>query len=368
MPNSELIPFTYEKFVLDEQFCSRNSEIKTVLKYINNHKNILLYSKRRYGKSSLIQEIFKNHLTKNHITIYVDMFDIVNAQDFAFKLYKAISKSLPFDFKESLLKLKELFNRATFSGTLNQDGQIEIRPALSSKDYDELMEDVFNSLNKLSKQYNVVVAIDEFQQIADIKDKKIDATIREYIQKQTNISYIFCGSKKHLLTNLFTSHKAPLYEMANHFELKPIELNLFYDFVKKKMNKSISLDDFTYLYDLVEGESKLIQQICFHLYNKPTISKVSINEVLEFLVDEKEGSFRTIYDLIGSRGNKITLKIIASTNGVSIYSKDVLENYSLTKQSINASVKRLISQEIIDREDDRFYFTDKLFGIWLRRL
>ncbi len=367
MLNSELIPFIYEKFVLDNQFCKRDKEIKTVVNYIQNHKNILLYSKRRYGKSSLIQEIFKNHLSKEYITIYVDIFDIVNANDFAYKLYKAISKSLPFDFKESLLKLKELFSRATFSGTLTTDGQVEIKPALSSKNYDELMEDIFSSLDKISSQYNVVVAIDEFQQIAEIKDKKIDATIREYIQKQNNISYIFSGSKKHLLTNLFTSYKAPLYEMANHLELKPIELNIFYEFVKEKMNKDISLDDFTYLYNCIEGESKLIQQICFHLYSKLTISKRTIDEVLKFLVDEKEGSFRTIYDLIGSKGNKITLKIVALNDGVSIYTKETLDTYSLTKQTVNSSIKRLMVQEIIDKEDDRYYFTDKLFGIWLRR-
>ncbi len=366
--NDNLAPFIYEKFVLDGMFCERKIETNIIINYINNNKNILLYSKRRYGKSSLIQEIFKNKLSNEYITIYVDIFDIVDANDFAYKLYKAISQSLPFDFKSSLRKLKDLFSRATFSGTLNQDGQIELKPALSSKDYDELMEDIFTSLDKLSHEHKIVVAIDEFQQIATIKDKKIDATIRQYIQGQKNISYIFCGSKKHLLTNLFVSHSAPLYEMANHLELKPLEINDFYEFVKEKMNKTILFDDFKYLYNLVEGESKLVQQICFHLYYKVTISKQMIDEVFQFLIDEKVGSFRTIYDLIGSKGNKLTLKILAQTVDGSIYTKEILNKYGLTKQTINSSVKRLMVQEIIDRENNRYYFTDKLFGMWLKAI
>ena len=86
------------------------------------------------------------------------------------------------------------------------------------------------------------------------------------------------------------------------------------------------------------------------------------------MIDEKNGSFRTIYDLIGSKGNKLTLKILSHATDGSIYTKEILNMYGLTKQTINSSVKRLIVQEIIDREHDKYYFTDKLFGMWLKQI
>ena len=54
-----------------------------------------------------------------------------------------------------------------------------------------MMEDFFNAIDKLSKKNKVVIAIDEFQQIASIDDIRLDAFIRQYIQDRTNTSYIF---------------------------------------------------------------------------------------------------------------------------------------------------------------------------------
>ena len=59
-----------------------------------------------------------------------------------------------------------------------------------------MIEDFFNSLEQLSKTSKIIIAIDEFQQIANITDAKIDAILRKYIQNRTNISYIFFGFKK----------------------------------------------------------------------------------------------------------------------------------------------------------------------------
>ena len=58
-----------------------------------------------------------------------------------------------------------------------------------------MIEDFFNSLEQLSKTSKIIIAIDEFQQIANITDVKIDAILRKYIQNRTNISYIFWVQK-----------------------------------------------------------------------------------------------------------------------------------------------------------------------------
>ena len=52
-------PFAYSNYVTGDAFCNRNREISEILKYINSSQNILLYSHRRYGKSSLIQQVFQ---------------------------------------------------------------------------------------------------------------------------------------------------------------------------------------------------------------------------------------------------------------------------------------------------------------------
>ncbi|MEA1892089.1 MAG: ATP-binding protein, partial [Campylobacterota bacterium] len=267
-------PFHYQSFCTGENFCQRDNEIKQIKQYIQNGKNVLLYSKRRYGKSSLIKELFENNIdNKTYLTIYIDIFDIVTALDFAKTTYKQIASSLPYDFKTILKDLKNIFSKVNFSTTLKNNGVLEFKPSLSSFDFDELMDDIFNGLYEyyLSSGKKIVVVFDEFQQVTTIKEKKIDATIRKYIQSHQNISYIFTGSKRHILTSLFTSYDAPLYEMVNHIELDKIEKDIFYEFVNNKLDKRLSLKLFDDIYDICDGESKLIQEFGYHLYFKSNL-------------------------------------------------------------------------------------------------
>lgn len=80
-----------------------------------------------------------------------------------------------------------------------------------------MIEEFFEGLFLLSYEKMVILAINEFQQIA-LLDTKIDALLRKYMQEPHNVSYIFAGSKRHSITFLFT-YSAPLYEMATHMEL-----------------------------------------------------------------------------------------------------------------------------------------------------
>ena len=91
-----------------------------------------------------------------------------------------------------------------------------------------MIEDFFNSLEQLSKTSKIIIAIDEFQQIANITDVKIDAILRKYIQNRTNISYIFLGSKRHILTSLFEYPNLDKYLLLLkvHHNLYPKKLEI----------------------------------------------------------------------------------------------------------------------------------------------
>ncbi len=109
------------------------------------------------------------------------------------------------------------------------------------------MDDAFSVLFELSKKYSIALAIDEFQQISTIKEKKIDALLRKYMQEAHNISYIFLGSKRNILNSLF-QYKVPLFEMATPILLKSIKTDDIYEYSKKHLK--ISEETTQYIYDL----------------------------------------------------------------------------------------------------------------------
>ena len=65
-------PFRFSGIVVDDAFCDREKEQKELKQFIESSQNILLYSHRRYGKSSLILTLFKDIKTVK--PVYVDLF------------------------------------------------------------------------------------------------------------------------------------------------------------------------------------------------------------------------------------------------------------------------------------------------------
>ncbi|MGB9613743.1 MAG: hypothetical protein ACPL4K_06205 [Candidatus Margulisiibacteriota bacterium] len=52
-------PFYFGKEVTGEAFTNRKSEVKELLSDIEQGLNIIIYSPRRYGKTSLIKEVLE---------------------------------------------------------------------------------------------------------------------------------------------------------------------------------------------------------------------------------------------------------------------------------------------------------------------
>jgi AAA+ ATPase superfamily predicted ATPase len=77
-------PFAYSNYVIGESFCNRKKELSELLRYIKGSQNVLLYSHRRYGKSSLIRQIFREIKEKNlNIgTMHVELYGTISEKDF----------------------------------------------------------------------------------------------------------------------------------------------------------------------------------------------------------------------------------------------------------------------------------------------
>lgn len=277
---------------------------------------------------------------KEFISIYADIFSINSTNDFAYILYKSVAKSLKISVNKILNTLKDIFTRASFSANITESGELEFRFALVSKNFSENIEDIFTNLDKYAKKQNkkIVIAIDKFQQISLIKDINIEAILRTYIQNLENISFIFCGSKQHLLTQMFISHAKPFYKQAELIELKSIKKDDFFKFVKAKFEnskKTIDKNAFNLIYEIAKGESWFIQNICYHLWQK--YAQITPNEVKE-IISFNDNVYRMLFDKFSST-QKTALKIIATNQNQKILSQVNTMNFAISKQSLSLSNK-----------------------------
>ncbi|MDY0327437.1 MAG: ATP-binding protein, partial [Arcobacteraceae bacterium] len=253
-------PFLYQNFCTGEHFCYRIEELKNINLMINQRENIFIYSKRKFGKTSLIQEFFNKNIDKNrYLTFYFDLFDITNFVDFIKNIYKQIALNLPEDYHLRLKHLKELFARVNFTAIIKDNGDLEFNPILNSYNFEELLADIYRGLEKLSFQSGkkIVIAFDEFQQISFFKENKMDVLLRKYIDKYSDIRYIFTGLKRHLISEIFSKKSSPLYNIAKTIELKPIPKEKLYQHIDDRFEQKLSFELFERIYDNTEGELKL---------------------------------------------------------------------------------------------------------------
>jgi len=239
-------PFFPKGLALGENFCNRIEEKATLKKKIMHNQHIVLMSPRRYGKTSLITQV----VIENRIPFCaIDMLPIGSndavKNAILLKVGELLGTILP-KHKKALNNVITFLNAFNPTLTLTAGGQkISLSSQKSSQDS---ISEVLVSLDKVAKSLKkrCVVIMDEFQQISTIKDNAlIEASIRHAVERSENVSYIFSGSNRRLLKQMFNSKNRPFYQLCDLMVINRIEADDYKPFLQKSaINKwKIELDN-----------------------------------------------------------------------------------------------------------------------------
>ncbi|WP_457621966.1 AAA family ATPase [Persephonella sp.] len=369
-------PFTIG-LVSGEKFCNRKKEIKELKRFIKNSQNVVIYSPRRYGKTSLIQKVLKD-LSKEEkklITIYADLFPVSSYQDLVDFLSKAIIEGIGKEVNKSFIKkIQNLFKGITPTLTIKPDGSFSVSLTYNpSASIELLLSDIFEGLYNyiLSKNLEAVVVLDEFQEITTLKEShKIEGIMRGYIQSHSSISYFFIGSRRRILLDMFTNKNKPFYKSSFLYELKKIPEDEFSKCIIKnfeKTGKTCSTDLAAMIYNLVEGYPYYVQKlssIVWDLTNKKVTEKI-IFEALNVLINTEKADFENIWINLNS-SEKAFLKTVVKLSNFPIYSKEFIHESGLSIGGIQKAVKSLIEKDLIEK-DKTYRLTDPVMKLWLSR-
>ena len=138
-------PFQFGVVIDDEAFCNRKQEIDFLKNKIRNGYSTWLFSPRRFGKTSLVEKVFRE--TDTATCIFVDLYNIKSLDDFSRKYSEALAKNL-FNWKDDIRKL---------TGKL-ADTFKNLSPAVS---FDEFGIPGFSLLiNKIEQQADIETILD----------------------------------------------------------------------------------------------------------------------------------------------------------------------------------------------------------------
>ena len=227
-------PFVYQGYEGPDYFCDRTEETENVMSALKHGRNLTLISPRKIGKTGLIDHSFYQLKkdNKNAICIYVDIFSTKNLQEFVETLGRAVIEDALEREKSFAAKVLDFFKglRPTITPDL-LTGMPTVSISVVPVQAEYTLKSIFSHLNGLNKP--VYLAIDEFQQITEYPETGTEAMLRSYIQHIHHVKFIFSGSKKHLMEEMFCAPNRPFYQSTQLMSLEPLHEEIYYDFARK---------------------------------------------------------------------------------------------------------------------------------------
>jgi hypothetical protein len=344
-------PFILEPYKTKELFCDREEEMSHLIEYLTNGRNVTLLSPRRLGKTGLIYRTFdeiKSRKLKIK-TFYVDISSAGNLDDFIRLLSESVvsvlkSKDRISEFFRSLGGIRPMVSYDPITGQpqVSFSWHSVEEKTLTLKAIMEYLEDA-GSL--------VVLAIDEFQQIREFEEKNVEALLRTYIQPLHNVRFIFSGSRKHVMNDIFSNAKSPFYESTIFMSLEKLDVPTYSKFIGRlfrNRGKTIEDDDIEYIINWTEDYTFYTQTLCNTVFmmSDRKVGRGDVNKSITRILESNQDRFLEIRRLLTAQQWNV-LTAVAKEGAVSKpTASSFLKKHSLPS---GASVLRAINS-LVDKE------------------
>lgn len=365
------------RYVSAEYFCDREKETAELVSNIENWRNTVLISLRRMGKSGLISHVYaQERIKKNYETFFIDIYDTTSLEDFVLLFSKEVSSRLQPKGMKFFEKFVSIVNSLKVSlGTDMATGfptaDISLGEIVNPV---KTLEQLFAFLEASEKP--CIVAIDEFQQIADYRDgKKNIATLRTLVQSCRKTGFIFAGSNRRMMSRLFNNPSEPFFMSCTPIHLEPIAKARYSEFVRKHFEadaKMISEECVEYVYDMFEGHTWFMQYVfnrMFELTDKDSPATVaSADEAVSHIIDLFAPSFQELFVRMSERQRALLIAVAKSRKVEAPTSAVFISKYRLQSASaVQGAMKPLLDDETISFLDGCYFISNRFFSLWLAR-
>ncbi|MCK4751250.1 MAG: hypothetical protein KAT15_29530, partial [Bacteroidales bacterium] len=218
-----------------------------------------------------------------------------------------------------------------------------------------------------------VICIDEFQKVAEFKDSHFfQQRLRSHWQDQSSTCYCLYGSKRHVITSLFTSQSQPFYRFGDLVFLQKIKPKHWYGHIEKQFaasGKSISREIIDRILEVTANHPYHIQQFTHYLWRLTEIEVDSntFDTSLDELMLNNEILFRKeVENLTALQLRYLTAMVNREPHLNSIHT---INKYKLGSPGNLSTVKAALeTKDIIDFYESEPTFINPLFEYWLKNV
>jgi len=372
MVNNPFILYGYES---EEYFCDRKEETRQLIQLLENGNNVALIAPRRIGKTGLIENVFHQpEVQKKYYTFLIDIYATKNIEEMIAAMGAAMLTSLrPLGAKvmqRFTSFLSSLRSGISFDASGTPSWNVEVGDIRIPR---TTLDEIFQYINNADKP--CLVAIDEFQTVSTYPNSKVEELLRTYIQHCRNARFIFAGSQRTMMGEMFLSPARPFYQSTSMMNIGTIPQETYCQFAQKhfkEANKTIPSDVFHTAYDQFEGITWYVQRIMNELYaiTAPNTSCTAemIGIAVTNILRANEFTYQSMLFQLPPKQKELLIALSKAGKAEAITSTKFIQRWHLSSaSSVQSAIKGLLDKNFVTANLGIYEVYDRFFALWLTR-
>ncbi|MBL6988482.1 MAG: ATP-binding protein [Bacteriovoracaceae bacterium] len=261
----------------EREICNLEMERDEILKLSLGGKRVVVYGQRNTGKTSLLKNsiipAFKKKYKKG-LVLFVDLMGVTSIDSISERIrisfQEALSQSKP--AKSYLVNLTNSLKSFRPNASIDPiTGNLSFSIGLDKNDVSVPFSMIFNKIKDYHLQHRAMIVMDEFQDIAMIQEA--ESKMRAALQDLPfDLTVVVSGSKKHLLSKIFSPANAPLANWGIDILIPNIESDhyrqKYHKYINEKFSQkklAISLEVTNDLIDALGNIPEAVNTVCSHI-------------------------------------------------------------------------------------------------------
>ena len=241
-------PFRIHGTVGGDYFTDRKDELARFRAILEEPAaKMVVYGHRRMGKSSTLELAVAAVNRAGGHALLADLSTASTLADISNRILSGAAKSMGKRWGELLTDWVKMLKGSVslkpdlLTGALLPSFDVSVRTDTLERQRETLVS-VLDSLNALAKKrkINVGLVLDEFQDIVRFGGESAEWHLRGVVQSHHNVSYIFAGSREHLIRAMLDKGRA-FYRMLDEYHFAPIERGHLAAWIDERL-ASVSLE------------------------------------------------------------------------------------------------------------------------------
>jgi len=236
-----------------------------------------------------------------------------------------------------------------------------------------LLEGMDAFLIKHKKQ--AVIFIDEFQTITESNiAHEIESSLRFIAQKTKNIIFIFSGSNRHLLGDIFDDRSRPFYKLCFQMYLAKISAEHYYQhlnkFSKKEWQKNLPQEALNSIILLTQCHPYYVNVLCEKLFYETVIpNEASVIKSWRQVCLEEQGAVSRDLELLTTKQKQLLSEIAKTPDLKEPSSKSFVSKVNLTPKGVLDALETLYKHDLVEKNTQGIISViDPVLAYWAKGL